>query len=123
MTTTTMLLTTALAVAAAMAALMTVPAARAFDGDESAGKQGVTIDRFGQTADGTPVDIFTLTNKNGMTAKVMTYGAILTELHVPDRHGKMGDVVLGFDNLDAYLKGHPYFGAIVGRVAKGAATR
>jgi aldose 1-epimerase len=52
-----------------------------------------------------------------MTAKVMTYGAILTELHVPDRDGKPADVVLGFDNLDAYLAGHPHFGATTGRVA------
>ena len=52
-----------------------------------------------------------------ITAKVMTYGAILTELHVPDRDGKPGDVVLGFDTLEGYLAGHPYFGATVGRVA------
>jgi len=45
------------------------------------------------------------------------FGGILTELHVPDRSGKLGDVVLGFDNLTAYLKGHPFFGATVGRVA------
>ena len=53
---------------------------------------------FGKTPDGTPVDLYVLTNGK-MTAKVMTYGAILTELHVPDRNGKPGDVVLGFDNL------------------------
>ena len=42
-----------------------------------------------------------------MTAKVMTYGAILTELHVPDRNGKLGDVVLGFDDLKGYLAAIP----------------
>src|SRR5260370_17383357 len=47
----------------------------------------------------------------------MTYGATLTELHVPDKDGKMGDVVLGFDNLGQYVKASPYFGATVGRVA------
>jgi len=56
----------------------------------------------------------------------MTYGAIVTELQAPDRSGKLNDVVLGFDNLDGYIKGHPYFGAIVGRVgnriAKGQFT-
>ena len=72
---------------------------------------------FGKTPDGTEVDLYVLTNKNGMTAKIMTYGATLTELHVPDRDGKFADVVLGFDNLEGYLKGHPYFGATVGRVA------
>ena len=72
---------------------------------------------FGQTPDGKAVDLFVLTNAKGMVAKIMTYGAIVTELDTPDRNGKLNDIVLGFDNLDGYLKGHPYFGAIVGRVA------
>src|SRR5262249_31149830 len=72
---------------------------------------------FGEASDGTEVDLYTLTNTSGLTAKIMTYGAILTELDVPDRHGKSEDVVLGFDNLRDYLSGHPYFGATVGRVA------
>jgi aldose 1-epimerase len=72
---------------------------------------------FGQTGDGKPVELYVLTNARGMVAKIMTYGAILTELQAPDRKGKLGDVVLGFDTLDGYLKEHPYFGANVGRVA------
>ena len=52
-----------------------------------------------------------------MTVKVITYGAIVTEVDVPDRDGKMADVVLGFDTLEGYLSGHPYFGAATGRVA------
>ena len=71
---------------------------------------------FGKTPEGTPVDLYVLTNGK-VTAKVMTYGAILTELHVPDRNGKTADVVLGFDTLAGYLAGHPYFGATTGRVA------
>lgn len=63
------------------------------------------------------VDLYTLTNKNGLVLKVITYGAIITEFHVPDRNGKLADIVLGFENLDGYVKGSPYFGAIVGRVA------
>ncbi len=71
---------------------------------------------FGKTADGTPVDLYVL--KCGtMTVKVMTYGAIVTEIDVPDRDGKVQDVVLGFDTLNGYLGGHPYFGAATGRVA------
>jgi aldose 1-epimerase len=71
---------------------------------------------FGKTPEGTPVELYVL--KSGtMTAKVMTYGAILAELHVPDRTGKIADVVLGFDTLAGYLAGHPYFGATTGRVA------
>jgi aldose 1-epimerase len=72
---------------------------------------------FGKLPDGTAVDLYTLTNANGLVAKVTNYGAIITELHVRDRQGKLGDVVLGFDNLPQYLNGHPYFGATVGRVA------
>src|SRR5947209_20411459 len=85
----------------------------------AADKGSVTIGSqpFGKTADGTPVDLYTLRNHAGMTVKAMTYGAIVTELHVPDKQGKLADVVLGFDNLDGYLAGHPYFGATVGRYA------
>ncbi len=71
---------------------------------------------FGNTPDGTPVELYVL--KNGqITVKVMTYGAIITEIDTPDRNGKEGDVVLGFDSLEGYLGKHPYFGATVGRVA------
>lgn len=80
-------------------------------------KRGVTKKIFGKLKDGQSVTQYSLTNKNGAVAKIMTYGATLTELHVPDRNGKMGDVVLGFDNLAAYEKGHPFFGSTVGRVA------
>jgi aldose 1-epimerase len=80
-------------------------------------KATVTRSSFGKTPEGKAVDLYTLTNTHGMVAKITTYGAILTELHTPDRSGHMGDVVLGFDNLDAYVKGHPFFGATVGRYA------
>ena len=55
--------------------------------------------------------------KTASRPRIITYGAILTELHVPDRDGKLGDVVLGHDKLEDYLDGHPYFGATTGRVA------
>jgi aldose 1-epimerase len=81
---------------------------------------------FGKLPDGTAVDLYTLENARGLVAKVTNYGGIVTELHVPDRHGKSGDVVLGFDNLPQYLEKHPYFGATVGRfanrIAKGRFT-
>jgi aldose 1-epimerase len=67
--------------------------------------------------DGKPVDLYTLTNARGAFVRITNYGAIVTELQVPDRAGKLGDVVLGFDNLDDYVKKSPYFGATVGRVA------
>jgi aldose 1-epimerase len=78
---------------------------------------GVAKKEFGKTPDGKQVDLYTLTNAHGMKAKIITYGGILTELDAPDRDGKMGDVVLGFDNLQSYLAGSPYFGALIGRVA------
>jgi len=80
-------------------------------------RAGIEKVSFGKTKDGTPIDLYVLTNAEGMKAKIMTYGAILTELDTPDRDGKFDDIVLGFDNLEAYLKGHPFFGAIAGRVA------
>jgi aldose 1-epimerase len=67
--------------------------------------------------DGHGVERYTLTNADGLTLRVITYGAIITEFHVPDRAGKKADIVLGFDKLDGYVKGSPYFGATVGRVA------
>lgn len=69
------------------------------------------------TVDGKPVKLYTLTNSNGLVMKVTDYGAIITELHVPDRDGNLADIVLGFDDLDGYLAGHPYFGAVAGRCA------
>ena len=71
---------------------------------------------FGKLGD-KQVFVYTLKNQHGLTAKVMTYGATLTELDLPDRTGKFADVVLGFDNLDGYIKDSPYFGATIGRVA------
>ena len=72
---------------------------------------------FGHMPDGTPVKIYSLKNQNGVVIKITEYGAIITQIRAPDRAGTAGDVVLGFDNLDRYVKGHPFFGAIAGRVA------
>jgi len=70
---------------------------------------------FGVTASQERVDLYTLTNANGIEVRVMTYGGIVVSLRAPDRNGKLGDVVLGYENLDGYLKNNPYFGSIVGR--------
>src|ERR1700682_567380 len=72
---------------------------------------------FGSTPEGVPIDSYTLHNANGASAKLITFGAALTELHMPDRNGKSGDVVLGFDTLPPYLAKHPFFGVTVGRYA------
>jgi aldose 1-epimerase len=83
-------------------------------------KGTITRADFGQTPDGTPVEIYTLCNSKGMEAKIMTYGGIVTSLKTPDRKGQYSDVVLGFDTLapytaDSYKKSCPYFGALIGR--------
>jgi hypothetical protein len=75
----------------------------------------VSASPFGRTADGTSVELYTLRNGRGMEARIATYGAILVSLTAPDRHGRFGDVVLGYDSLEGYLKSSPYFGALIGR--------
>ncbi|HTZ75661.1 MAG TPA: aldose epimerase family protein [Candidatus Aquilonibacter sp.] len=75
----------------------------------------ITHEPWGQTAEGQPVDLYTITNARGMQARIITYGGILVSLRVPDRHGRLADVVLGFDNLDDYIHESPYFGALIGR--------
>lgn len=75
----------------------------------------ITMQAFGVAASGEPVELYTLTNVNGLETRIMTYGGIVVSLKAPDRHGKLGDIVLGYKTLDGYLKNSPYFGAIVGR--------
>lgn len=64
---------------------------------------------------GAGASLFTLSNANGMVARITNFGGIVTELHAPDRHGRFADVVLGLDSLAAYRAGSPYFGALIGR--------
>lgn len=70
---------------------------------------------FGKTSDGKAVSLYTLTNARGAQAQITNYGGIVTVLRVPDRKGRLGDVVLGYSNLGDYVKNNPYFGAIIGR--------
>ena len=75
----------------------------------------VKKEEFGK-ADGQSVALYTLTNRNGAEARITTYGGIVVSLKVPDRNGKMDDIVLGYDTLDDYVKGNSaYFGALIGR--------
>src|SRR5579859_4762617 len=82
---------------------------------------------YGVTADGKAVEVYTLTNAAGMEVKIITYGAIITSIRVPDRFGNLANVTLGFGSLNVYeTDNNPYFGAIVGRfanrIAKGKFT-
>ncbi|MCC6393908.1 MAG: galactose mutarotase [Bryobacterales bacterium] len=70
---------------------------------------------FGQTKNGESVELYTLTNRNGVETSITNYGGRVVTLKVPDRAGKFADVVLGFDTLDGYLGNSPYFGALIGR--------
>ena len=80
---------------------------------------------FGTTPEGEAM-IYTLTNAQGVEAKITNYGGIVVSLKVPDRNDSLADVVLGFDSLDSYFTDSPYFGALVGRygnrIAKGKFT-
>jgi len=75
----------------------------------------VTKESFGKTPDGQSVDLYTLRNDRGAEVKITNYGGTVTSLKVPDRNGKFDDIVLGFDNLNDYLKATAYFGALIGR--------
>lgn len=74
-------------------------------------------EQFGKTQEGSNVDIFTLENKNGMKAKITSYGAILTHLYVPNKEGSIDDIVLGFDKLEDYFNNPNFFGTTIGRSA------
>lgn len=84
---------------------------------EDSSSVAYTQREFGHMPDGRAVWLCELSNGQGMRAKITSYGAILTELHVPDHAGRTTNVVMGFDNLEKYLAGHPAFGATVGRYA------
>ena len=109
-----------------LAALATLALAACGPAKKTGVTQEMTKQPFGKTPEGEQVELYTLTNSKGMEVSVMTYGGIIVSLKTPDRAGRLADVVLGFGNLDGYLKGHPYFGAIIGRygnrIAKGRFT-
>ncbi len=79
------------------------------------GTSNVKRQDFGKLPDGTAVELYTLSNGKGMEARIMTLGAAVVLLTAPDKAGKYADIVLGMANVDGYVKGVPYFGAIVGR--------
>ncbi len=90
------------------------------------GKPGVKKESFGTLPDGTSVDLYTITNAQGMEIRATSYGGIVVSLRVPDKKGNLDDIALGFDDLKGYLANTPYFGAIIGRygnrIAKGKFT-
>ncbi len=85
-----------------------------------------TMKLYGKLADSTPVHQVTLTNSNGVEVDVISYGGTITRMLTPDANGKLGNIVLGFDSLEDYVKGPYFFGALIGRygnrIAKGKFT-
>ena len=76
----------------------------------------IAMESFGKLPDGKEAKLFTLTNKNGLRAKISDLGATLVAMEIPDKAGKVADVTHGFDSAEGYLsEGNPYFGATVGR--------
>jgi aldose 1-epimerase len=93
---------------------------------KTATTSSVTHEKFGTAPDGKQVDVYTLVNAHGIRTRILTYGGIIQTLETPDRAGKLDDIVLGFDDMQGYVKSSPYFGAIVGRygnrIARGRFT-
>jgi aldose 1-epimerase len=89
----------------------------AFSASFTQGALMVKKEAFGTTPDGKAVDLYTLTNTQGIEVRAMTYGGIIVSLRTPDKRGHLADITLGFDTLAPYLAKHPYFGALVGRFA------
>ena len=79
--------------------------------------KAVSVETFGSTSKKEEAVLYTLTNENGMSASITNYGAALVKLNVPDKEGKLRDVVLGYDDVTGYEKGGGSFGAPVGRNA------
>jgi aldose 1-epimerase len=120
--------TAAVRVASAMLALACTKDRPATDRPPAGTTPAASVTRasFGVAPDSTPVDVYTLVNAHGIRARILTYGGIIQVLETPDRAGKLDDVVLGFDDMQGYVKSSPYFGAIVGRygnrIARGRFT-
>ncbi|MCG7600623.1 galactose mutarotase [Halomonas sp. McH1-25] len=105
-----------LALTAGMASLLNIAQAN----DDSSSVRGIEKSTFGQLPDGRTVDVYRLSNANGITMRVINYGGIIVSLKTPDAQGNFDDIVLGFDSLEGYLsetyrQANPYFGALIGR--------
>mgnify|MGYP000077962032 CR=1 FL=1 len=77
----------------------------------------IRTERYGYLADGREVTLYTITNRNGLRVRLIDYGAITVSVELPDRHGELEDVTLGYDTLQGWLDNRPYFGATIGRCA------
>ncbi len=92
--------------------------------EQTIAEKNITSAFFGLMPNGDSISIFTLKSDAGIMLKITNFGGIVTEINTPDKDGNMGNITLGFDNLEQYLAGHPNFGALIGRfgnrIAKGS---
>src|SRR6266446_5647767 len=91
--------------------------ALSFPSTNQGSKAKIEKSEFGKLADGTSVDLYTLTNRNGLEVQITNYGGAVVSVKTPDRTGKMTDIVLGFDQPQSYADDTVFFGIIVGRYA------
>lgn len=96
-------------------AFLAIAACSENETETSSNQTDIVKEEFGQLNDGRTAHLFTLTNENGIEARITNYGGIIVSLKTPDQDGIFENIVLGFDNLDYYLGEHPYFGALIGR--------
>jgi len=93
---------------------------------EEAMKASFAVAEFGKTKEGETVQVFTLTNANGVNAKILDFGGVLYEMNVPDKDGNLGNVSCNYPTIPEYQDVRPYFGSLVGRygnrIAKGKFT-
>jgi aldose 1-epimerase len=99
-----------------LASFIPLPLAYCEESPDSATSH-ITRESYGKMPDGREVGLFTLTNSNGLRARVTEYGAILVSMEIPDRDGKLADVTHGYDTLAGWLSSTSYFGATAGRFA------
>ncbi|HEY1337817.1 MAG TPA: aldose epimerase family protein [Bryobacteraceae bacterium] len=103
------------ALALGAAALVCFAQAPGKKGSKTAAMKNAPPRAYGKMPDGTPVEMYTLENANGMKAEIITYGGIVVSLTAPDKAGKFADVVLGMDSLDGYRSETAHLGALIGR--------
>lgn len=99
----------------AYAAATEEPASQKTEAVKTVAQLSVAEASFGKLPNGQATTLYTLTNANGLVVKVTNYGGVITSILAPDKNGKLGDIVLGFDDVNDYVKNPSFFGAVIGR--------
>src|SRR5260370_42075843 len=91
--------------------------ALSFASTNQSSKAKIEKREFGKLTDGTSIDLYTLTNRNGLEVQITNYGGAVVSIRTPDRSGEMTDIVLGYDQPQGYVDDTTFFGALIGRYA------